>query len=95
MKNRLNQILYPKQYFWNAAGSHEIDLLLDQGGRLYPIEIKSGRTIGPHFFDGLQYFPPLSEALPEESYLVYGGDEVQKRSVAQVLSWRNLQDIPM
>jgi predicted AAA+ superfamily ATPase len=95
MKNRLNQNLYPKQYFWNAAGSHEIDLLLDQGGRLFPIEIKSSRTIGPHFFDGLQYFQPLSGATPSESFLVYGGDEVQKRSAAQVLSWRNLQDILM
>lgn len=95
MKNRINLNLQPKQYFWNAAGSHEIDLLLDQGGRLLPIEIKSGRTIGPHFFDGLQYFQPLSGVLPEESYLVYGGDEVQKRSIAQVLSWRNLQEIPV
>ncbi len=93
-KNRLNRHLYPKQYFWNAAGSHEIDLLLDQGGRLYPIEIKSSRTIGAHFFDALRSFQPLSGAMPEESFLVYGGEEVQKRSVAQVLSWRNIGDIP-
>lgn len=95
LKNQLNRHLPPKNYFWNAAGAHEIDLLLDQGGRLIPIEIKSGRTINSHFFDGLNYFQSLSGALPTESFLVYGGDEVQRRSLAQVLSWRNLSQIPL
>ena len=95
LKNQLNQNLSSKNYFWNVSGSHEIDLLLDQGGRLLPLEIKSSRTIGNHFFDGLTYFQRLSGALPSESYLVYGGDEVQKRSVAQVLSWKNLREIPL
>lgn len=95
IKIRLNRNIQPRAYFWNAAGSHEIDLLLDQGGRLLPIEIKSGRTINTRFFDGLQYFQPLSGAKPEESYLVYGGDEVQTRSAAQVLSWRNLGEVPV
>ncbi len=35
------------------------------------------------FFDNLAYFQSLSGALPEESFLVYGGDELH-RSVA----WR-------
>ena len=95
LKNQINQNLSPKNYFWNVSGSHEIDLLLYQGGRLLPIEIKSSRTIGNHFFDGLKYFQTLSGALPTESYLVYGGDEVQKRSIAQVLSWKNLHEIPL
>ncbi len=95
LKNQLNRNLYPKQYFWNAAGAHEIDLLLDQGGRLFPIEIKSSRTIGAHFFDSLRYFQGLSGALPTESFLVYGGDEVQKRSAAQVLGWKHLQGLPL
>ena len=95
LKNQLNRNLSPKNYFWNVASSYEIDLLLDQGGRLLPIEIKSSRTIGNHFFDGLKYFQTLSGALPTESYLVYGGDEVQKRSIAQVLSWKNLHEIPL
>jgi hypothetical protein len=95
LKNHLNRKLRPGSYFWNAAGNHEIDLLLDKGGRLYPIEIKSGRTLNSHFLDSLHYFQSLSGALPEESFLVYGGDEVQKRSTAQVLGWRHLGEIPL
>ena len=95
LKNQLNQNLSPKNYFWNVSGSYEIDLLLDKGGRLMPIEIKSSRTINSQFFEGLKYFQTLSGALSTESYLIYGGDEVQKRSVAQVLSWQNLNDIDL
>ncbi len=95
MKNSLNRNLPLRQYFWHAAGAHEIDLLLDQGGQLLPIEIKSGRTINARFFDGLTYFQALSGALPAQSFLVYGGDETQQRSVAQVLSWKNLHRIPL
>lgn len=95
LKNHLNQNQRPKAYFWNAAGAHEIDLLLDQGGRLLPIEIKSSRTINTQFFDGLVYFQTASGALPADSFLIYGGDEIQKRSVAQVLSWQNLNQIPL
>lgn len=94
-KNQINRNLLPKNYFWNVSGSYEIDLLLDKGGQLMPIEIKSGRTINNHFFDGLKYFQALSGVLPEQSYLVYGGDEVQKRSVGHVLSWQNLLEISL
>ena len=95
IKNHLNRQILPKHYFWNAAGVHEIDLVLDSGGKLFPIEIKSGRTINSNFFDGFKYFQPLSGATPEDSYLVYGGDEVQTRSIAHVLGWNNLDKIPI
>lgn len=93
-KNQINRNISPKNYFWNAAGSHEIDLLLDKAGKLSLIEIKSSRTIGNHFFDGLAYFQKLSGSLSGESYLVYGGDEIQNRSNCQVISWKNLEEIP-
>lgn len=95
IKNHLNRQILPKHYFWNAAGVHEIDLILDAGGKLFPIEIKSGRTLNTNFFDGFKYFQPLSGALPEDSYLVYGGDEIQTRSVANVIGWNNLNKIPI
>ena len=64
-------------------------------GSFFAHREKLSRTIGNHFFDGLNYFQTLLGALPTESYLVYGGDEVQKRSIAQVLSWENLREIPL
>lgn len=95
LKNHIHRNIRAGEYFWNAAGLREIDLILDKGGRLMPMEIKSGRTIQPAFFDNLHYFQQLSGALPEDSFLIYGGDEVQTRSVAQVLGWRTLWRIPV
>ncbi|MBP9076652.1 MAG: ATP-binding protein [Haliscomenobacter sp.] len=95
LKNHLNRNLYPGHYFWHAAGSHEIDLLLHKGGRLLPVEIKSSRTIASHFFDSLHYFQSLSGAASEDSFLIYGGEERQQRSIATVLSWRDLGVIPL
>jgi predicted AAA+ superfamily ATPase len=94
MKNQLNRELPAKNYFWNASGSHEIDLLMEVGGRLIAGEIKSGRTINSNFFNSLTYFQQTSGISPEDSYLIYGGEEVQKRSIAQVINWRSLDLMP-
>lgn len=95
LKNQINRNLAPRNYFWNASGFHEVDLLIDLGNRLLPVEIKSGRTINSQFFDALQYFQNISGASPSDSYLIYGGDEVQTRSTAQVLGWQHLDKIPL
>ena len=94
-KNHLNRNISAKAYFWNAKGANEVDLLLEKAGELLPIEIKSGRTINASFFDGLRYFQKASGASPENSYLVYGGDEKQRRSNAQVIGWAFLGEIPV
>jgi uncharacterized protein len=94
MKNQLNRDLPAKNYFWNAAGAHEIDLVMEVGGKLIAGEIKSGRTINSNFFNSLIYFQNASGTSPEDSYLIYGGDENQKRSIAQVINWRTLSLLP-
>jgi hypothetical protein len=93
-KNQLNRNKAQSNYFWNAAGTKEVDLILDQGGQLFPLEIKSSRTISSHFFDGIRYFQNVSNTPPGNCYVVYGGDEVQKRSIANVINWRKLSLLP-
>jgi predicted AAA+ superfamily ATPase len=95
LKNHFNRNIRPRVYFWNASGSFELDLLLDKGQTLCPIEIKSARTINSHFFSSLKSFQSISGALPEDSYLVYGGEEVQRRSLASVLGWNHLEEITL
>jgi len=94
MKNQLNQDLPANIYFWNAASSHEIDLVMEVGGKLIAAEIKSARTINSNFFSSLTYFQNASGISSEDSYLIYGGEEVQKRSNAQVLNWNRLDLLP-
>ncbi len=90
-KNWLNRGQRPPFYFWSDQSNHEVDLLIDRGTRLTAVEIKSGRTIQPDFFRGLQYFQKLA---PEsERVLVYGGDESQQRTGVRVLGVNELENL--
>ena len=72
----------------------EIDLLMEQGEGLDIVEIKSGATVIADFFKNLKRFPERLEAEGRarsiRSHVVYGGDDSQQRSDAQVLSWRDV-----
>ncbi len=77
-------------YFWrDKNGSIEIDCLVNQGSIFNPIEIKSGETINPSFFDGLKKWYDISGTDPERGYLVHGGDLSQSRSVGNIVSWKD------
>jgi len=93
MKRMLNRgILQPKLFFWRDSSGYEIDLLVERGGRIFPCEIKSGETVNDVFFKNLNVFNQISDTPASQSYLIYGGNENQDRSKAQVRSWKNLPD---
>lgn len=92
-KERLHSGKEPHYYFWRDKSGHEIDCLKEEAGILKPIEIKAGRTIRPEAYKNLEYWNRLSKSDPRNGFVVYGGDEDQKRSVAHVVSWRRLADI--
>jgi len=72
----------------------EIDLLIKQGQELEAVEIKSGATTSIDFFRNLERFrdrfKTAAKNRPIRSHVVYGGDDSQQRSYAQVLSWREV-----
>lgn len=73
-------------HFWRDSKGHEVDLLVDEGGRLLPIEIKSGRTIQADHFTGLYHWARLSGQAG--GTLIHAGTQLQQRSNGvQVLPW--------
>ena len=62
-------------YHWRAAGGREIDLLLDLGDRLLPIEVKSGQTVEPDLLRGLEWWTGLPGNRNRRGVLVSGGTE--------------------
>lgn len=44
------------QYFWRTSGGGEVDLVLEQGNALYPIEIKAAGLLTKHDARGLRAF---------------------------------------
>lgn len=79
LKERLNKGATDNLFYWRDKTGNEVDLLLDQAGKLTAIELKAGETISSDFFKGLNYFSSLYPKKMEQ-WLVYGGKEKQKRS---------------
>ena len=48
-------------YFWRDTKGHEVDLIVDEGLYLYPIEIKSAYTPNSDFCKNLEYFVDLQK----------------------------------
>ncbi len=93
MKQRFNAGKNSNLYFWRDKTGLEIDCLLEKGGHLIPIEIKSGETIHSDFFDAILRFCDLANIPPSTGYVVYGGAEDQKRQTSHVISWKSLSKI--
>ncbi len=90
LKNTLNKGKRPQFYFWRDAAQQEVDLMIQNGTRLEAIEIKAGKTIQPDYFKGLAYLKKINPDI--HLHLVYGGDELQKRSEYQVLGVNHLKE---
>jgi predicted AAA+ superfamily ATPase len=77
----------PPLYFWRDQTGHEIDLLVEEGADLFPVEIKSAATITGALFEGLEWWLRLAGQDPETATLVHGGDQVQVRRGISVRPW--------
>ena len=90
VKQRFNAGLRSNLFFWRDNIGTEIDILVEDGSGLFPIEIKSGGTLNEEFFDGLRRYLKYAGPRAAGAGLVYGGDESYVRSGFSVRSWRDL-----
>jgi hypothetical protein len=89
LKAHLNRGLEPDLFFWRDSAGHEVDLLLDRGKELVPVETKSGETIAEDFFKGLEFWRSLPGQGNSPPALVYGGKESYRRKDVAVYSWKD------
>ncbi len=85
VKNCLNAGIEPPLYYWRDSQGHEVDLIVENGESLYPIEIKSGQTVNGSMFSGLDFWLKLSGT--ERGMLCYGGNEAYTRNGLHVRPW--------
>jgi len=91
VKQRHNQGKDNRLHFYRDSHGNEIDLLYPIGRSYVPVEIKSGTTVATDWFKQFTQFKKVKEdSLP--GMLVYGGEEVQKRSLGTVTSIWKLRD---
>ena len=78
--------------FFRDVNKKEIDLIIESGTTVTPIEIKASETIQSAFFDTLTWFQEQTknDATP---IVIYGGDSHQKRTKGNVVPWSQLDTI--
>lgn len=80
-------------FFWRSSAGHEVDLIADHGATLLAVEIKSGSTVQPSWFEGLDRFVALAGAVAERPAVLCGGDHDQSQSNADVVGWRSVDEL--
>lgn len=74
-------------YCWKDATGHEIDIVIDLGDRLLPVEVKSASTFSPDALTGLRWWTGLPGNPSRSGVLVHGGTEARLVEGFTVLPW--------
>lgn len=84
----------PRLFFYRDRGGHEVDLLIERGGGLTAIEIKSAVTPSSRYLDAIENLakrfaahPPATVTGIAGRYAVYGGHDRQRRQRGTLLPW--------
>lgn len=89
-KQNYNNRFRPRVYFWRNQTGNEVDVIIEKGIQLIPIEIKSGKTISQGYTQELTYWNNLTGTDPKNNVIIYGGELYQKRSSGLFIGWQSL-----
>lgn len=96
-KIRAHRRLPPGLFHLRDDKGLEVDILLEDAGRVVGAECKAGSTVVQDFLGGLETLGRLLESaeppLEAELRLVYGGTEGQRRRGVQVVPWSELTEL--
>lgn len=87
LKDILNRGAHAEINYYRDSNRNEIDLVVTEGGRMSLYEIKSGATYSGDWISTINRLAPQFGNVVRKA-IVYGGDETQKRSGFDLLSWR-------
>jgi len=76
--------------FFRDSTGNEVDLVVETGGAIAAMEIKSGETVVPGHFSGLDFLAQQRGMEKLSLHLAYGGDVDQERGRITVHGWQNL-----
>lgn len=90
-KQVFNQRSSSQLYFWRDSENNEVDLLIKNADKLYPIEIKAGSSFSSDYLKGIKIWDKLQNK-QSESYVVYTGDNDLVIGT-KVLGWKAAKDL--
>jgi len=93
VKARFNCGLPSNLYFWRDNTGNEIDVIIEDGEALTPVEIKSGKTITPDYFSGIKKWLSIADCPSGKPSLIYGGNDTYTREGLHIYSWMNASNV--
>jgi predicted AAA+ superfamily ATPase len=75
----------PPLYFWRDRTGHEVDVIIDLGTRVVPVEIKLGETVRGETVRGLEDYAALAGC--GGGVLVHGGEAAHRRGAHLLRPW--------
>ena len=70
----------PPLFFWRDKTGNEIDLIIEDGLTLLPIEIKLSKTFSNSFLENMERWFSLRGNNSKKGYIIYTGDEIIGKS---------------
>ena len=90
LKQRLNGGLEPSLFFWRDNVGTEVDVVFEDGPVMRALEVKSGKTISPDYFSGLESWKRYSGATSVDCSLAYAGDMEMTYKGMRILPWNRV-----
>ncbi len=75
IKGALNRGIRPDIYFYRDTNGNEVDLIINNQGKLIPVEIKSAATFTPEFLKGIESFKKAAGEQGADGLVLYNGDQ--------------------
>ena len=77
LKNRYNKGERSNLYYFRDSTGNEVDIVIDEGNKLIPVELKAGKTINSDYFKNLHYWEALTGK--KGGLVIYTGKETHIR----------------
>lgn len=91
LKARLNRGLPPQIWFWRSSDRYEVDLVIERGAELVPIEIKAAMTPDRSHAAPISKLRGLAERSAEASVppgaVIYAGNEIRQVGPDRLIPW--------
>lgn len=93
LKFRFNRGRSDNLSFYRDSSGNEVDLVMEFGSGVFPIEIKAGATINADYFKGLKAFTKVIGDISWGSAIVYGGDTIQERTGCRIYPASSIHEL--
>ena len=89
IKKYLQNTGNPSQlFFFRDSNGNEVDLIIDHGDKITPVEIKSSATFSPDFLKGISYWQNLTKK-NNPGLIIYNGSDTLNSHAYSIDKWNS------